>query len=481
MPDDDIGAMFDGFFDEPQATAAYVEAPGAGPWEQAASLGLDGSDDSVTPGPLAPEAEPDQELAQSAAHGAAEPVDAPPEGEGGGVGFIFGASGGLLGGGLASINGAQPIRYNDLTDLLSANPGVTFTSLLPPSGVHAAAGAPGKAIAPDLYPTPTSALSVELGARLSIGAVDLATETSSSVATIAGVLSRADSFMGRFLGHKIDPGLKTPRAEIATGYLRNRLVEIANLWPTNSGASAELADRISSDVRGWAWQPTATVGVRNMHLRLQASRSWLAQRSFDLIAPSGEFIEADPDMTSVADTLSSGDVCFALVSIKSAKDALSAVFGKAFLPRGRCMWFAAHELDVFAEYASLNIERVVRCKAEAGGCMTVGGVLNLERAAASPLLAASVSAGLAYEAVLYGVSNVDAAPNAGLLSAWVRSMLRGSMLREALRLKKVGFDVTDIGLTHVSISVPKPNLSRLRSYMLTGTNLMLPVGWSWAA
>lgn len=455
MPDDDIGSMFDGFFDDPAPQAGLIESPSAA---------------VATPVEALPHPD-DVEVAVS-------PAAAPMHDMG--LGFIFGSSGGLLGGGIASVKGDAAIKYKDLQSLLSAYPGIIFASLLPPSSAASGSPAQGRSLAPELYPTPASALSVELGARLSVGAADLATETSSSVCAISAVLGRADDFLSRFLGGKLDLGLKVPRADLVGEFVRDRLM---SHYPVNTAGreNGDLEDRISSDAKGWAWQPIGTVGARNMHLRLQASRSWLMGRALELPAPSGDFTDVDPDMTSVADAVSTGAVCFAQVSLKSAKDALAGVFGKSFLPRGRSLWFGAHEIDAFAEYASLSIDRVVQSRPEENEGLAVGDVLSLERPAGAPLLSASISAGLAYEAILYGASSVEGAPHAGLLSAWVRSTLRGEMLREALRLKKVGFDVTDIGLTHVSISVPKSGLSRLRSYMLTGTNLMLPVGWSWSS
>jgi hypothetical protein len=105
----------------------------------------------------------------------------------------------------------------------------------------------------------------------------------------------------------------------------------------------------------------------------------------------------------------------------------------------------------------------------------------------TPTATASISCGLFAEAYMAAVTqpSIHKSPDANdtdnvqrhsMRAAWLASVARATVLREALSLSSMGFSVVGYGQSHVLVSVSMKNLSTLRHAVAESRLLSYPAG-----
>lgn len=382
------------------------------------------------------------------------------------IGFAFAFNGGLNGSGIASISGNDVIAFNDLAELAGLG---RFVVCTPAQGFSVRAGC-DHLLPADAYPTLASMLAVEIGCKLVANPADPKGDCARSVRTLAAVYSRAESRLHALVKNIPDTSSRAARA----AGIRNAVW----LGATQAEAADEYLAEIAADLNRPILRPSGSAGKRDITLRLQAGRAVQLQRLLCAPLPGDAPVELPATIASVQQSCRDGVPTFAQVSIRGARDAVSDVFGKNFAPKGHSFWLGAEEAAAIASGVNMIIDRVLSFP----DGITAGEAIGIDPGQISPLFGSSVSAGLACEAIIYSAIEPDPS-NSQLWTGFARSFVRSEMVREALEVGKIsGVTVLEIGLTHVTISIPKQLLTRLRSYLLAAkTSLRMPAGWEWSA
>lgn len=451
---DELALDFEGFFatsvrkdpEPPQADASFADGP-HGPSVLDPVFADDSRDEFLEQDDHVPSLEAQSPDAES-------------------IGFAFAFNGGLNGSGIASINGNDVIAFNDLAELAGLGQFVVCT---PAQGFSVRAGC-DHLLPADAYPTLASMLAVEIGCKLVANPADPKGDCARSVRTLAAVYSRAESRLHALIKNIPD----TPSRAARAACLRNQVW----LGASQAGAAGESVAEIAADLNRPILRPSGAAGKRDITLRLQAGRAVQLQRLLCTPLPGVAQVELPATIASVQQSCRDGVPTFAQVSIRGARDAVADVFGKSFAPKGHSFWLGAEEASGIASGVNMIIERVLSFP----DGITAGEAIGIDPGEISPLFGSSVSAGLACEAIIYSATEPDTS-NSQLWTGFARSFVRSEMVREALEVGKItGVTVLEIGLTHVTISIPKQLLTRLRSYLLAAkTSLRMPTGWEWSA
>lgn len=382
------------------------------------------------------------------------------------IGFAFAFNGGLNGSGVASISGDDIIAFNDLSELTGLG---RFVVCTPAQGFSVRSGC-DHLLPADAYPTLASMLAVEIGCKLVANPADPKGDCARSVRTLAAVYSRAETRLYALIKSSPDTSSRAARA----AWIRNQVW----LGASQAVEADESVSAIAADLNRPILRPSGAAGKRDITLRLQAGRAVQLQRLLCALVPGSSPVELPATIASVQQSCRDGVPTFAQVSIRGARDAVADVFGKSFAPKGHSFWLGAEEVTTIASGVNMIIERVLSFP----GGITAGEAMGIDPSEINPLYASSVSAGLACEAIIYSATEPDPS-NSQLWTGFARSFVRSEMVREALEVGKItGVTVLEIGLTHVTISIPKQLLTRLRSYLLAAkTNLRMPAGWEWSA
>lgn len=389
-------------------------------------------------------------------------------------GFALTVSGGLSGGGIASIAGGPAFEFASTDELANRFPDVYFVTHASESAFSAAQGLRQPSLRHgSFFSTPVAAIAIELGLKLSTTRVGRDDQAAHGVEVLAETFNRTVRIASD-LG--LIPNVDVP-GQCLSGLIASHCVTGVQLdagsVPNSLAVAVPQMLRFPLPLAGEA-------SGRDLVLRLTLSRldhyRYLASQP----VPHGAWSQVPKDELHLDRWLApSASPVIAKVQIRSPKGLGQLAFGR--LARNRMLmpsaWLSGPELAALTPMLNLSIEDMY-CSY---GHQPAAEALGIGEVQFGPFASGSVSSGLVAEALVAAMCQAAVGAHVpdgvALTSAWLASCARARIIDAAQPLLHMGITPLEMGHGHLTVSMPVTSLPKLRALMLAGGPFQLPAGW----
>ena len=293
---------------------------------------------------------------------------------------------------------------------------------------------------------------------------------------------------------EIDPGVPLVTAQVMSEIV-NRVTRIARwLFPegldfSKATLSAMLREKmlpefqVSPRMSGMLLSanrfrpPFITPPTQRMDvIRLHYPRVRLAEKVFDRRIPTGNWEQVN------VSAIPGGAKGILRWSVAEDRPVFVRVAFRARRTRSNPglirQWVASPELEVLVRHEEQIEFDIEECWA-AEGSADLSALMYRPLPAISPMMHGSISFGLFFEALLHGIS-VASRELYSPPQTWVLSVARATLLEQAIQISRQGGNVTDIGVSHVSIGVRSGEMGAAVDMVDSATCLVVPAKCRWA-
>lgn len=246
---------------------------------------------------------------------------------------------------------------------------------------------------------------------------------------------------------------------------------------SNTACPKDLEEGLSA-ILSQTMPPLGQGLATDLAVRIPVNRISQLNRAMMGTAPGGAWREQDgsgvPNLVSWAIGHKVPSVALVVIKGAMSKHGASSPALKGATRGGR-RWMAMPEMVAMSGIVEMRAERLFVAEESISPLAS----LKVPPPDFAPAAYASVSAGLLAEAYLHAVSTAIPSRDgveASSRSAFIISRARTMMIQEALALSDAGFTVVGMGPGHVTVSLQRSEIKRLRKFIMKRPMLLCPAG-----